>query len=546
MGLSFDGFKTHVKNLTELINMADALILAVCEGRDSSEINQPFDRFVARAGKRRAALTLDLMRRSHFTSIIDQWMLVLVALEMLRDCNKSRVWENSFVAVNMHPDYRVGFQDWIQKIAPFVQAANKFEKEVVEEHALLPAEWKKHTLEQRQSWIKIIDADGASWDVDMIAKLRAANMNLQLVANIYKIYQAEKRIALKLGEASTPPPPAAAATPPAVFKDKSRMIYHLYNAPVPGASPMQRFQHACTVRNRTLGPVRGTTVSPHLDVEVTPDNKRFLNLSPDDLNMHRVLRESSCRTDGKRRRVARRSLNALGGLSGMAGFLNNPERLEEIKQNLEFASSLEEIKHVERQIKESKAKKTRTKDHAAAMAKMGLATHMVVYKKHLQRTKLTIAQMKAVAYVCGGKVIHGKADQVRATLMELLPTCQDVDSAKSTTESESDTDSDTDSETSFDSDETTYGEMPEMIRVKDIELAEAEAQNTHANVTIDVPVKDMVVGDCVEVYWRGDKKWYEGRITAVDMAFRQFEVEYFLDGETLTHNEADYKVRMSC
>ena len=111
MGLTFDGFKTHVKNLTELINMADALILAVCEGRDSSEINQPFDRFVARAGKRRAALTLDLMRRSHFTSVIDQWMLVLVALEMLSDCKKSRVWENSFIAVNMHPGYRVSFQD---------------------------------------------------------------------------------------------------------------------------------------------------------------------------------------------------------------------------------------------------------------------------------------------------------------------------------------------------------------------------------------------------------------------------------------------------
>ena len=500
--------------------MADALILAVCEGRDSSEINQPFDRFVARAGKRRAALTLDLMRRAHFAAVIDQWMLVLVALEMLRDCKKSRVWENSFVAVNMHPDYRVGFKDWLQKIAPFVQAASKFEKEVVEEHALLPAEWKKHTLEQRQKWIKIIDDDGASWDVDMIVKLRAANMNLQLVANIYKIYQAEKRIALKLGEASTPPPHAAASTPPAkpaVFKNKSKMIYHLFNAPVPGATPMQRFQHACTVRNRTLGPVRGTTVSPHLDVEVTPDNKRFLSLTPDDLNMHRVLRESSCRTDDKRRRVARRSLNALGGVSGMAGFLNNPERLEEIKQNLEFASSLEEIKHAERQIKDSRAKKTRTKDHTAAITKMGLAKDSVVYKKHLKRTKLTIAQMKAVAYVqCGGKVIHGKADQMRATLMELLPKCQDVDSeeddSKSANESE------------------TY----------------SESQSVHANVTIAVAVEDMVVGDCVEVYWRGDNKWYEGRITAVDVGLMQYEVEYFLDGETLVHNDEDYIVRMSC
>ena len=40
IGLTFDGFKAHVKNLGELVNMADANILALVESRDSSEINQ--------------------------------------------------------------------------------------------------------------------------------------------------------------------------------------------------------------------------------------------------------------------------------------------------------------------------------------------------------------------------------------------------------------------------------------------------------------------------------------------------------------------------
>ena len=40
VGLTFDGFKAHIKNLAELVNMAAALILAVVENRDSSEINQ--------------------------------------------------------------------------------------------------------------------------------------------------------------------------------------------------------------------------------------------------------------------------------------------------------------------------------------------------------------------------------------------------------------------------------------------------------------------------------------------------------------------------
>ena len=45
IGLLFDGCVVHVKNLEQLINMADENILACNEGRDSSEINQAFDRF---------------------------------------------------------------------------------------------------------------------------------------------------------------------------------------------------------------------------------------------------------------------------------------------------------------------------------------------------------------------------------------------------------------------------------------------------------------------------------------------------------------------
>ena len=42
-----------------------------------------------------------------------------------------------------------------------------------------------------------------------------------------------------------------------------------------------------------------------------------------------------------------------------------------------------------------------------------------------------------------------------------------------------------------------------------------------------------------------DKKWYEGRITGVDMDLGQFDVEYFEDDKLLTHNDSEYKVRMA-
>ena len=125
------------------------------------------------------------------------------------------------------------------------------------------------------------------------------------------------------------------------------MLYHLFNPNVPNMTPEQKFQHAIIVRNRTLGPVKATTVSPHLDVAISPDNQKFLSLSPDDVNMHRVLQESTCR-NGTRRRVAKRSLNALGGVSGIAGFVNNEQQRKEIQLNLQFAESLEAIKTAEK------------------------------------------------------------------------------------------------------------------------------------------------------------------------------------------------------
>ena len=70
--------------------------------------------------------------------VIDQWTLVLVGLAMLRDCDKSKVWEASFLAVNMHPLFRISFDDWLFKIRGFVQAADKFEEEVIDVTELMP------------------------------------------------------------------------------------------------------------------------------------------------------------------------------------------------------------------------------------------------------------------------------------------------------------------------------------------------------------------------------------------------------------------------
>jgi hypothetical protein len=119
-------------------------------------------------------------------------------------------------------------------------------------------------------------------------------MQLELVANIFKIYKAEKRIHNSKHSKqpySTPSPVVRSKKrlQPPSLKKKNLMHYHMFNPNIPEMTPEQRFQHAITVRNRTFGPDKGTTVSPHLDVEITPNNRSFLKLTPDDVNMYRVL-----------------------------------------------------------------------------------------------------------------------------------------------------------------------------------------------------------------------------------------------------------------
>ena len=51
--------------------------------------------------------------------------------------------------------------------------------------------------------------------------------------------------------------------------------------------------------------------------------------------------------------------------------------------------------------------------------------------------------------------------------------------------------------------------MPGLVEVEtddDDDYPEFEAQHQFAEIVIDVPLERMVVGDCVEVWWKDDKK----------------------------------------
>ena len=123
--------------------------------------------------------------------------------------------------------------------------------------------------EKKNAWMLIIAEGNESWDVEMIHALRKEGMNLTLLQHAYKLYHAEKAIRSKT-TATTPSLRTPSPSPKSNNPTPNKMIYHLYN---PGSdvdmSPMQRFDHAIKVRNRSLGPVKAVKMSPYLNVEVS-------------------------------------------------------------------------------------------------------------------------------------------------------------------------------------------------------------------------------------------------------------------------------------
>ena len=453
---------------------------------------------------------------------------------MLRDCDSSNVWETSFIAVNLHPHHRISFEDWLDKISPHVKAAEKYETEVINLSELLPKSWLQVPLAQRQQWLKIIKDDGESWNVDLLMRLRAAGMNLNLLKNIFKFYKAEQRIAATF---ATPEVTSVATTPRTPSKQKltvrqkGRMLYHLWKVEGDDMTNLEKLDHAIAVRNRHLGPKKATEISPYLDVQISPVNQQMLQLNPDDLNMYKVLRDSNVK-HGERHKVAKRALTMLGNASGMSGQLNGPKQLKEVRACLEFADSLEQIKHAEKTRKKKLAdKKKKDKEDAkrrraekeearrnklqavyqALLTKLGLSSVDQVLRSHVD--KLTCLQIKAVALCqCGVPRMTGKLEALQTSVKKLLPTV------------------------SASLPDEVYPDHPAQD-VEDVGDSSDTTQSEH------VAVEDLRVGECVEVYWEGEHSWFEGEVKDISVEDGEFEIYYPGDGETLWHKTEWYPVR---
>jgi hypothetical protein len=112
--LSLDGFSSHINVHESLKVFAENKMLIVKEEGDTSQVNQAYDQNVAKADKLMIRSLLDNVRPS-LKRVLTQFELIAICLHALKD-TKADSWISSFKKVNMHPDYRISFREWLPRV----------------------------------------------------------------------------------------------------------------------------------------------------------------------------------------------------------------------------------------------------------------------------------------------------------------------------------------------------------------------------------------------------------------------------------------------
>ena len=163
---TLDGFKSHVNSPEALQVYWDHKILLIKEEGDSSHVNQPFDRLVAKADKLNMRSLLAMIKRK----VVDQWDLVHVGLGAVRAV-KPAAWVESFKKCNLHPKFRLPFQQWLDSIDYFLEAGKQFKQESSEDkYQLLPSWWHGMLADEKKKAVQIFETH-ASWSVPCLLQL---------------------------------------------------------------------------------------------------------------------------------------------------------------------------------------------------------------------------------------------------------------------------------------------------------------------------------------------------------------------------------------
>ena len=97
--------------------------------------------------------------------------------------------------------------------------------------------------------------------------------------------------------------------------------------------------------------------SKYLDLEVSSDQNKLLNLAEQDIRRSTIFQEAMMKSN---RKLATRKLNIIGNMAGHCSVLTSNENIKRAREDCRLASTYEEIN--ERQRKEKNSKKKQKRD----------------------------------------------------------------------------------------------------------------------------------------------------------------------------------------
>ena len=394
--LTLDGFSSHLVP-DALPSFTDALIEVVKEEGDTSQVNQAYDQSVAKEDKKHISAALDKARS---IQVLNQETVVAACIYAL-NLVPAESWVSSFKKVNLHPHHRVDFTTWCKKIESKLKTGEQFFKNRVGLWDAMPAFWKAMPPEHCHLVVAMIDrlyenskvAEGENsspWTFDNICQLIqfVAIDNIEQLQGCYlttkidpsvMVGEPNKKAVMEAEAAEAEQQNASLlcnynfSWKPKRHMDavaKEREINKEVNTNNTAAAE-EFFNHItnfvsrshCTkTRERQFLEPKG-----YLDVEVTEDQRYFLQPTPADVLVGNILDDSIGM--GAKKKIAKHRIDFItGNVASYCRSLNNPNTLQLIIDTNKLASCLATIneskelaKDAAREKKAAEAKKRKPK-----------------------------------------------------------------------------------------------------------------------------------------------------------------------------------------
>ena len=154
-----------------------------------------------------------------------------------------------------------------------------------------------------------------------------------------------------------------------------------------------RFEHAIRFTRRMTDNSVALVPSSHLAVEMRCDQKDILNPSIQDYTAGAMMKAAG--GSGAQTNAPKRKMDALAGIRGHSGLLNDPGRMKRLKEQNDLAQSLSCIQRAQQH-----AKKAKKEADVAGLFDKAPCALLKLEKKNLDASKLTKDEICSIAHRC--------------------------------------------------------------------------------------------------------------------------------------------------